>query len=152
SKNKDAAWSFVESMIANDAADTWTSFGFSSLKSVFEQQKKEALDVDYLYDENGDIITDENGNPYYENGGGGYTMIGDDGETWDYVYKPVTAEEVAMVEKLLAGATAADFSVDQELNKIITEEAASFFKGDKSVDEVVAIIQNRVSLYLKENY
>ncbi|MBR6477038.1 MAG: extracellular solute-binding protein [Lachnospiraceae bacterium] len=150
---KDAAWAFIESMIADEATDSYMRFGFSSLKSVYAQQKADALKVEYVYDENGEIMKDENGNPIYEdNYGGGWTMIGDDGETFDYNYKPVTQEEVDLVEKLLAGATAVDESMDDELTKIITEEAASFFKGDKSVDEVVSIIQNRVNLYLKENY
>ena len=33
---------------------------------------------------------------------------------------------------------------------IIYEEAAPFFEGQKSVDEVTSIIQQRVSIYLNE--
>lgn len=36
------------------------------------------------------------------------------------------------------------------LQNIIDEEAASYFSGQKSVDDVAAIIQNRASLYLQE--
>ncbi|MCL2050624.1 MAG: hypothetical protein FWG91_02670 [Lachnospiraceae bacterium] len=39
---------------------------------------------------------------------------------------------------------------DQQLVNIINEEAGSFFAGQKSAEEVAAIIQNRVNVYLAE--
>ena len=109
--------------------------------------------MEYLYDENGEILTDGDGNPIYANGrGGGWVMTNDLGESWEYEYRPVTKEEVELVEKLLNGATTVSYGMDNELNKIIFEEAHSYFIGDKSVDEVAGIIQNRVNLYIKENY
>ena len=33
---------------------------------------------------------------------------------------------------------------------IVKEEAAAFFAGDKSAEEVAKIVQNRVSIYLAE--
>ena len=149
SQNKEAAWAFLEDILLSD--DERYGFGFSSIKSKYEEQKSQALEVRYVYDENGEIMKDENGNPYYENGGG-YVMTGDNGEEWTYQYRPVTKEEVDLVERLLEGASVIDTSVDEELMKIITEETQSYFAGSKSVDEVAGIIQNRVNLYLKENY
>ena len=35
--------------------------------------------------------------------------------------------------------------------EIIYEEAASYFAGDKTVDEVAEIIQSRVKIYVNEN-
>ncbi|MBP5263707.1 MAG: hypothetical protein J6Z33_04965, partial [Lachnospiraceae bacterium] len=93
----------------------------------------------------GDPIVDE---PF---GNGGFTMIGDNGEEWTYEYKPITKEEVDMVDTLLAGSKLPSSVNDQELLKIITEEADSFFSGAKSVDEAVKVIQSRVNLYIKEN-
>ena len=40
---------------------------------------------------------------------------------------------------------------DEQINKIINEEASAFFEGQKSSKEVAEIIQNRVSNYLAEN-
>lgn len=37
-----------------------------------------------------------------------------------------------------------------KMMNIILEEADSFFCGQKSVDEVVAIVQNRIQLYIDE--
>ena len=149
SANKDAAWTFLEGILTEEESE-YHYFGFSTQKARFAEQKKKALEVEYVYDENGEIMRDEYGDPIYE-GGSGYSMIGDDGQEWTYNYKPVTQEEVDMVEKLLAGASIANLSYDVDLYKIISEEAQSFFKGSKSVDEVANVIQNRVNLYLKEN-
>ena len=41
-------------------------------------------------------------------------------------------------------------SVDMSIDAIVREEAASFFNGDKSVQETAALIQSRVSLYVNE--
>ncbi len=41
-------------------------------------------------------------------------------------------------------------SVEADLREIILEEAGSYFSGDKSVDEVMKVIKNRVSLFISE--
>ena len=43
------------------------------------------------------------------------------------------------------------YSYDTDLMKIISEEAAAYFAGQKSVDETADIIQNRASTYISEN-
>lgn len=43
------------------------------------------------------------------------------------------------------------YSYDQEIMKIVNEEAAPFYSGQKSVDEVASIIQNRVNTYISES-
>ena len=42
-------------------------------------------------------------------------------------------------------------SEDVSLKNIIKEEVGAYFAGDKSVDEVCEIIQNRASIYIQEN-
>ena len=36
------------------------------------------------------------------------------------------------------------------VSTIVTEEAEAFFKGQKSVEETVSVIQSRVELYVSE--
>ena len=49
----------------------------------------------------------------------------------------------------------ADFTPESGLrNKVVSivlEETAPYYAGDKSLDEVIGIIQNRVQLLLNEN-
>ena len=40
---------------------------------------------------------------------------------------------------------------DEKLNAIISEEAESFFSGQKTLDVVADIIQNRASTYISES-
>lgn len=40
---------------------------------------------------------------------------------------------------------------DENITKIITEETAAYFAGDRSLDDIVRQIQSRVSLYVSEN-
>jgi len=42
------------------------------------------------------------------------------------------------------------YSYDQEITKLISEEAASFFDGQKTAEEAAKLIQDRVSLYVME--
>lgn len=42
-------------------------------------------------------------------------------------------------------------SQDSEIMTIISEEAEGFFKGQKSAEEVAAIIQSRARIYVSEN-
>ena len=152
---KDGAFAVLEALLNSDG-DEYYSWGFSTFISKYEKKKEEALQVEYVYDENGDIMLDDDGNPIYE-GGSGYTMVGDNGEEWSYEYRPIKAEEVELVERMLNNAIMRDSSaaygagVENTLSQIINEEAGAYFKGSKSLEEVVSVIQNRVNLYLKEN-
>ena len=153
---KDGAFSVLEFLLSSDSEDEWRSWGFSSFISRYEKQKEEALQVEYVYDENGEIMLDDEGNPIYE-GGSGYTMMGDNGEEWSYEYRPIKAEEVELVERMMNDAIMRDGNAaygsgsENALSQIINEEAGAYLKGSKSLEEVASIIQNRVNLYLKEN-
>ena len=152
STKKEAAWSFLESVITAEQDENMMFAGFPTLKSLYEKQKAKSLEVHYILDENGEKLLDVNGNPIIEDYyGGGYTMIGDNGEEWNYNYKPITKEEVDMVDTLLAGSKLPSSGYDEEMLKIITEEADGYFNGAKSVDEAAKVIQSRLNLYLKEN-
>lgn len=141
---KEGAWTFLESYLTNSSEAY--SYGFSSKKADFAKAREEALKVEYLKDENGEIMKDENGEPILANGGGsiGY------GDDWMYTYHATTEEEAALIEKLISiakPATVADVTV---LN-IVKEEAGAFFKGQRSAADVAGIIQSRVQVYVNEN-
>ena len=68
---------------------------------------------------------------------------------WQYEYHAATEEEIAQVYDVLENARFD--TVSAEVLNIITEEAESFFLGQKPVDVVSQIIQNRVQNYMEEN-
>ena len=55
-----------------------------------------------------------------------------------------------MVLQLIEQAKPVSLGITQVL-ELINEEAAGYFEGQKSVDEVTKVIQNRVQLYVDVN-
>ncbi len=145
SEKKDGAWEFLESILAEEDNNLYYS-GFPTLKSKLEKMAEEAVTPDYVTDENGEIMKDENGEAIINEG---VSSVGyEDG--WSYTYRLATQEEVDKVMELMDLAKPVSYNGDDEISKIINEEAEAFFKGQKSVDEVAGIIQNRVNNYVGE--
>ena len=82
-------------------------------------------------------------------------MSDDDRGSWGWgnfevEIKPATQEQVDEVKNLIAGITAVDGSMSSEMMNIINEEAAAYFSGQKSAEEVAKIVQSRMQVYLSE--
>lgn len=141
---KDGAWEFIESYLQQD--NERYSYGFPSGKAKLEEMAKEAVTVQYYTDDNGELVLDENGDPIEIGVGGGIRY--QDG--WSYTYRRATQEEVDLVMQLIDQAKPVSLGITQIL-ELINEEAAGYFEGQKSVDEVAKVIQNRVQLYVDVN-
>ena len=63
----------------------------------------------------------------------------------------LTWDDINIVLELLPDAVPCFSVKDDEIIKIINEEAPAYYSGQKEVDDVVRIIQNRVQLYVNEN-
>lgn len=140
-KDKDGAWGFIRSLLSMDAQ--MQSPAFPMLKSAFEQQAEAAMQQDYVTDESGNQVLDANGNPIpvilY--------TIGFFNETVD-VYAVMPEQYKAVCD--LIDRTTSVFTFDENLMNILSEEAAAYFAGAKTLDETTAMIQNRASLYIAE--
>lgn len=145
SEHKEGAWAFLESYLDN-AFDSRFSWGFPVFKDDLQTLIDEITKVEYLLDENGEMILDENGEPITTGGG---SSIG--WEDWEYTYHTSTQEEIEQVKELISVAKPVNISINDEIMKIITEEAAAYFSGQKSLDEVADIIQSRAQIYVSEN-
>lgn len=143
SKNKEAAWAFLEEYIS--APNERYSWNFPSLKSSLQAMMDEAMVPNYMYDENGEIQYDENGEPMqYDKGGYGW---GNSNDIY-YIYA-ATQEQVDNMMELINSTTTL-MSYDTQLIAIIQEEAEPFFAGAKSAAECAEIIQGRIQLYVDE--
>ncbi len=80
---------------------------------------------------------------YYEYGIG--TAIGD----YEFLQMPFTEENVGQMRRVIETASPRR-SGSLTIYDIISEETESFFKGNKSAEEVLAVVQNRIQLYLDE--
>jgi ABC-type glycerol-3-phosphate transport system substrate-binding protein len=126
---KDAAWDFIMSILDEDQPDIiiTSATGFPIVKAEFEDDLRRAqLSAD---DEQSLAygMTDSRGNPA----------------------EPLTAEDADYIRSLIENVSDVRFR-NSEVLSIIKEEAAVYFAGDKTAEEVAALIQSRVSLYLAE--
>ena len=141
-KDKSAAWSFIRSTLSDDYQTNMWSFPI--VKSAFEAQAAKAMEQEYETDADGNQVLDENGNPIPISTGG--MSYGDEPMIELYA---VTQEQYDAVMDVINTTTS---YLDYDTNVLVTisQEAAAYFSGDKTVEEVSKLIQNRVSLYMQE--
>ena len=136
--NPEGAWAFVKYFLSEEYQDTMSSRDSGSFpvrKSSLRKQAEASKERPYWEDENGK-------KEYYDQT---YWL----GES-EIKIGVNTDEDNQKVMDLINSTTSVS-RYDSELNKIITEESAFFFEGQKSAQEVAEIIQNRVSNYIAEN-
>ena len=67
-----------------------------------------------------------------------------------YECHPVTKDEVQRLESLFNSIERTDLC-DNTIYSIVKETVSPYFAGDKTLDETIAMLQNRVGLYVNEN-
>lgn len=65
------------------------------------------------------------------------------------LYRNITSEEYEQILTLYEAVDSA-YHWDESLGEIIIEIAGAYFAGDKTLEETVALIQNRAQLYMSE--
>lgn len=165
--DKTAAWNFMKQFLNEDYQSGYNVWNFPINQKAFDQKMKDAMTEEYQTDENGNVVKDENGNPiripkmtyYTTDMGGGVAfaatteavMIGGSGVNEDgsiSIYA-MTQEQVDQILDLI-NATTAVFGYDESILNIISDEAAAYFAGEKSLDDTANMIQSRVNLYVAE--
>lgn len=142
SENKEAAWTFLESVLSDKLESH--AWGFPSRKESLEEMFAQACEPEYQYDESGEVIKDKEGNPV-ENP---KTSWGYD--NWNVDIYAASQEEIDGIRELIEIARPLSQESD-EIFAIITEEASPYFAGQKSAEETAKIIQSRVKIYVSEN-
>ena len=143
SKEKEGAFEFVKMLISEDfqtQVDNGTSgnAGLPILKSAFEAMAETSKQPYSVKDASGAIVPVDPELNTYELGGKQYT------------YQEITDEHLEYLKNVVKSADHVLYKEDKILN-LINEEAAPYFAGQKSVDEVTKIINSRVDIYVKEN-
>ncbi len=136
--NPEGAWTFVKYFLSEEYQDTMAtrdSGSFPVRKSSLQKQAEAAKERPYWEDEDGK-------KEYYDNS----YWIGD-----SEIKIGVNTDEDNQKVMDLINSTTSVYRYDQDISKIADEEAAAFFEGQKSAQEVAEIIQNRVSNYIAEN-
>lgn len=143
SKDKDGAFDFVKMLISPDF-QTQIDNGMSGqnglpvLKSAFDAMGESAKQPYATKNSSGEWETVDPELNTYEIGGKEFT------------YKEISDEHLNYLKNVAKSAKSVKYKEDKILN-IINEEAAPYFAGQKSVDEVTKILNSRVDIYVKEN-
>lgn len=144
-RNKEAAWSFLRTFLTADYQRE--QYGLPLRRDVLDEKIKAAA-IEYEKDEHGEYRLDEEGNRIPVSRGG-MGMSDEFGNMVEFQLYGLTDEQVS---KFLHVIETVDKSVDlnSRVYSIVKEEAAAFFAGQKTEQEVAKLIQTKVSLYLGE--
>ncbi|MBQ2824574.1 MAG: extracellular solute-binding protein [Oscillospiraceae bacterium] len=132
-KNPDGAWEFLKYFLSDDYQNNASNFPVKL--SAYDALKEQAKEKPFYTDENGNKVEYEN--TYWI------------GETSVDIGVNTDADNEKLMNLITSASTT--YQYDTDLMKIITEEAAAYFSGQKSLDETADIIQNRASIYISEN-
>lgn len=132
SRNKEAAWQFIKSLLDSEFQDNIQT-GLPLRVSSLEQKLKNALRPEY--DANGEKIAKKS--------------LRFDGEEPVNIYE-ISGEDAETL-KLIISKIEYNAAVDYNLYYIMLEEIDYLFNDSRSVEDVAKIIQNRASIYISEN-
>lgn len=144
-RNKEAAWSFIESLLTEEAQSSDKLWSIPIRVSAFENDLAEAMEPVYMYNAKGELLLDADGNPL-QRPRNTYTW-GDELEIKLYAITQEEADGIRFVISQIDGL----YEYDVNLMNIVLEEIAPYFAGQKSADEVAGIIQSRVQIYINES-
>ena len=142
--DKDGAWSFVRQLFTEDYQTANGSYGFPVNKAAFDKQVKDMMTVSYQTDAEGNTVKDENGKP----------LVQPKVQYWIDETHTVTIDTMSQEQydnfMALYRSVKTVSSANTDVSKIISDEAAAYFAGEKTLDETASMIQNRVNLYVQE--
>ena len=144
--DKAAAWDFIRIFLTEEYQRR--QYGLPLRQDLLQEQLEEAMRIDYETDEEGHYLLDENGERIpLSRGGMGYSD--ESGAMVEFEYYGLTKEQA---DRFLAVLNSADkcLEFDMKIYSIVREEAAAYFAGQKSPEEVAKLIQSKVGLYLSE--
>ena len=127
SEHKEGAWQFIAMLMSEEGQ---YDLGLNPSTTYFPSNKPAFLKViDYWEEKHPEYIVREV-----------------DGVNWGF---EVTRESMEELYDMIENGMRVPHMADPVL-EIIDEETDAYFEGDKTAEEVIAIIQNRVQLYLNE--
>ena len=133
SENKDGAWKFIKCFLMPQYYELQLE-----TKLGMDCQTPSRIDMYDMFFEDW-MTTVESG--VGKNEYGGYGLM---------LQEPVTQEDKDCMTQLIENANLSQIW-NIAIENIVSEEAAPYFLGQKSVEEVMEIIQSRVQLYVDEN-
>ena len=151
SRHREEAWQFIEFFLSRKWEDSWASPAYMPCRrDLLEGILEEAVTPEYWVID-GEVQLGQDGSPE-EKWKWQFSYQNAEGDVVECIYDCATQEEtdgfLDMIEYM-------DFSLDDylqsEVTGIIAEEMGGYFSGDKALEEVTKVIQNRVNTLVQEN-
>lgn len=139
--NKEAAWQFLRGFLTEEYQ--LEGYYLPTNQKAFEKQLAKAMEVEYEQDANGNYRLDENGERIPVSRG----SVSDG--TGVYEVYATTPRQAQMLRDVIASATKM-MDYDTSIINIVKEEAAAYFAGQKTAQEVCKLIQSKVNIYINE--
>ena len=134
SENREGAWNFARYYLTEEYQKSLES-SLPVSRQIFEEWAREETLRSYYMDESEERVE-------YD------LTLYQDGES--VVVPPLDQRQLENLITYMESVTAIPFEDTYVLN-IINEELGSYFSGQKNVEDVAAVIQSRVQLYVREN-
>lgn len=137
SENKDGVWEFIRFNLLEERQKNQQSYSssFPVLKAALEAKFEKEMEPEYYEAEDGS--QKEKAKSVWGQGDFSVEVFA------------ATKEQVARVRELIDTA-GSDKKANAKISEIINEEALAYFEGQKSAQDVAALIQNRVQVYVNE--
>lgn len=132
---KEGAWEFLRYYLTEEYQMNSDYYTMPVLKKAVWEKLETAKERPYWEDEDGN-------KNYYDD----TFYIADE----EFTFKPLTDAEAEWLFDYVSSVTKPDY-YDDNLETIINEEAAAFFEGQKTAEEVADIIQSRAQVYINES-
>lgn len=139
SQVKDGAWAFIEFLVQYRFEESIYEHGLFSEKSGLEEQFADAMEKEYTKVAEGVEPVEL---PKWNIGYGNGQVIAE-------AYA-ATQEDIDALKELIDGASYVYNAGSNSIYMIVQAEVSGYLSGDKTVEETIEIIQNRVQLYLDE--
>lgn len=141
-ENIDGAWEFIRDGFFSESFyhDCYAKGNLPAIEKYLDEQIEATKELTMYEDPETRKL--ENWN---------YYALDDDSKE-RYYYDPFTDEEAEKYGDIVRKSARCERRLDSTVYDILHEELDSYFNGERSAEESADIIQNRISIYLSENY
>lgn len=139
SDKKEAAWEIIKELLygENESSNSYEFGGdLPASKEKFEAMVKRDTTTKKYKDEQGNEVEPRNSTYGYED--------------FEIKLTPATDDEIETLRELIKSSKGIGRSMDS-VSDMIYEDVSKYFDGSKTLDEVVKILQDKMSKYINEN-
>jgi len=140
--DKETAWSFLRTFFTPSYYENNCYYGLPVQKELLAKYLKKACTPTYELDDDGNYRLDANGERIPEER---YYAIGDG----IYTYYALSQEMADRFMNLVETTTKVSV-IDESIKDIVSKQAAPFFAGQKSAEEVAKLVQSNAKIYVNE--